>query len=84
MLTEFVARWIAVQGILFNPGAFGFAAPPLDQANSELYGVVSADGMSIRMTEAYDIQSKKTFWSFDMLIGADAVDSRLSMQLGSQ
>lgn len=73
-----------VQGILFNPGAFGFAAPPLDQANSELSGVVSADGMSIRMTEAYDIQSKKTFWSFDMLIGADAVDSRLSMQLGSQ
>lgn len=70
------------QGIVFNPGAFGFAAPPLDPANSELASTAIANGMSIRVTEAYDIQTKKTFWSFDMLVGAKATDARLSMLLG--
>jgi hypothetical protein len=72
------------QGIIFNPGAFGFAAPPLDEAAGDKTGVASAGGMSVRMTEAYDIITKKTYWSFDMLVGADAVDARLSLLLGDQ
>ena len=72
-----------IQGIMFNQGAYGYAAPPLDQAAGDLSGVASAAGLSVRMTEAYDIQSKKTFWSFDMLLGADAVDARKTMMLGS-
>ena len=71
-----------VQGIIFNQGAFGYAAPPLDQAAGDLSGVATAAGLSVRMTEAYDIQSKKTFWSFDMLLGADAIDARKVMMLG--
>lgn len=70
------------QGIFFNQGAFSYASPPLDPANSELSATLSANGMSIRVTEAYDIQTKKTFWSFDMLIGAKATDTRRSMLLG--
>lgn len=71
------------QGVFFNQGAYSFASPPLDPANSELSAALSANGMSIRVTEAYDIQTKKTFWSFDMLIGAKATDPRRSMLLGS-
>lgn len=69
------------QGIIFNPGAYGFAAPPLDAAAGDKTGVVTANGMSIRMTEAYDINNKKTIWSFDMLLGASAVDARKTMIL---
>lgn len=71
------------QGIIFVPGAYGFAAPPLDAAAGDLAGVASADGLSIRMTEAYDINTKKTIWSFDMLVGAAAVDARKSIILGA-
>lgn len=70
------------QGIIFNPGAYGFAAPPLDPAAGDLSGVASAAGMSIRMTEAYDINTKKTIWSFDMLIGGKTVDARKSTLIG--
>lgn len=70
------------QGIIFNPGAYAFATPPLDPVTSEDSSVASADGMSIRVTESYDRTTKKTFWDFDMLIGGKAVDSRLSMLIG--
>lgn len=74
---------IDYQGIIFNPGAYGFAAPPLDAAAGDKAGVATAAGMSIRMTEAYDIDSKETVWSFDMLVGAAAVDARKSLLLGA-
>ncbi|MCH9735862.1 MAG: hypothetical protein K0U78_15140 [Actinomycetia bacterium] len=74
---------VEYQGVIFNPGAFGFAAPPLDAAAGDKTGVATADGMSIRVTEAYDISTKKTFWSFDMLVGAAAVDARKAMLLGA-
>jgi hypothetical protein len=70
------------QGIIFNAGAYGFAAPPLDAAAGDRSGVASAAGLSVRVTEAYDIQTKETYWSFDMLVGAKAVDPRLSLLLG--
>lgn len=78
------ATAVDYQGAIFNPGAFGFAAPPLDPVASESSGVASAEGMSVRVTEAYDWQTKKTYWSFDMLVGGKAVDPRLSMLLGDQ
>lgn len=73
---------VEYQGVIFNPGAFGFAAPPLDAAAGDKTGVASADGMSIRVTEAYNITTKETVWSFDMLVGAAAVDARKAMLLG--
>jgi hypothetical protein len=69
------------QGIIFNAGAYGFAAPPLDAAAGDRSGVASAAGLSVRVTEAYDIQTKETYWSFDMLVGAKAIDPRLSLLL---
>ena len=72
------------EGIYFNPGAYGFAAPPLDPAAGAASGVATAEGMSVRVTEAYDILSKKTYWSFDLLCGAKAVDPRKSMLIGNQ
>lgn len=70
------------QGIYFNPGAFGFATPPLDPADSEKAATAIANGLSIRVTEAYDINTKKTIWSFDLLIGAKMVDTRKGLLLG--
>ena len=78
------ATSIDYQGVFFNQGAYGFAAPPLDAAAGDKAGVAIANGMSIRMTEAYDITTKNTVWSFDMLIGGKCIDPRLSMLLGSQ
>lgn len=69
------------QGVVFEEGAFGFAAPPLDAEESQLSGVASANGMSIRLVEWYDGVTKQTYWSFDMLIGAKAVDPRKAMLL---
>jgi len=72
------------QGVIFNPGSFGFAAPPLDEAAGDRTGVASAAGMSIRVTEWYDGETKKTYWSFDMLVGAKCIDPRLALLLGKQ
>lgn len=72
------------EGVILSPGAFSYAAPPLDAAAGDKSGVASAAGLSVRMTEAYDIQTKKTFWSFDMLVGAAAIDGRKAMLLGSK
>lgn len=77
------ATAVTQQGIIFNPGAYGFAAPPLDEAAGDRSGVATAAGLSVRVTEAYDIKTKETYWSFDMLVGAKAIDPRLSLLLGS-
>lgn len=70
------------QGIVFNPGAFAFAAPPLDPAAGDIASATqTSNGFSIRVTEGYDIQTKQTVWSFDMLLGAKATDARLAMLL---
>lgn len=74
---------VSYQGLIMNPGSFAYAAPPLDAAAGDRSGVASAAGLSVRMTEAYDINTKKTFWSFDMLIGAAAIDGRRALLLGS-
>lgn len=71
------------EGLIFNPQSFGYAAPPLDPAAGDLAGVASANGLSIRMTESYDHNQKETFWSFDLLLGAKAVDARGAMILSS-
>lgn len=74
---------VEYQGVIFNPGAYGFSSPPLDAAAGDRTGVASADGLSIRVTEAYDIKTKKTVWSFDMIVGAAAIDARKAMLLGA-
>lgn len=74
---------VSYQGIFMNPGAFGYAMPPLDPAAGDKAGTAIANGMSIRFTEGYDINGKGTIWSFDCLIGAAATDPRKSMLLGS-
>ena len=73
---------IDYQGVVFNPGAFGFAAPPLDAAAGDKTGVATADGISVRVTEWYDGLTKQTYWSFDMLVGAKTIDPRKAMLLG--
>lgn len=73
---------VTYQGIYFNPGAFAYATPPLDPANSELAATLSANGFSVRVTEWYNGNTKQTYWSFDLLIGAKMVDPRLGMLLG--
>lgn len=70
------------QGVVLVPGALSFVAPPLDPAAGDIpSATVTSNGFSVRVTEAYDIDTKKTIWSFDMLLGAKMTDPRLAMLL---
>ncbi len=72
------------RGIIFNPMAYGFAMPPLDPAAGALNSATAtSNGFSLRVTEQYDIQSKETVWSFDILLGAKLIDTRKSMLIAS-
>jgi len=69
------------RGVITEGTAFAYAAPPLDQPSSVSSAVVTMDGFSIRVTQGYDMDTKKETMSLDMLIGATAWDPRLSLLL---
>ena len=70
------------QGIVFNPGAFSYACPMIEPAPvGGQSATVTSNGFSLRVTEAYDIMTKKMYWSFDMLCAAKMTDMRLGMLL---
>ena len=70
------------QGVICNPNAFAFATPPLELPASAEASVMNMDGFSIRVVRDYDVNTKSTTLSFDLLLGALAYDPRLSVLLG--
>ncbi len=70
-------------GIIFTPDAFAYAMPPLDLPGDKVAAVMSANGMSIRVVQGYNQDTKTNTMSFDCLIGAKCYDPRKVTVLGS-
>lgn len=68
-------------GAMFHPRAFAFASVPLVIPPEAEGTVISFDGLSIRAIRDYDISSKKSIMSLDVLVGAAMVDGRLGAQI---
>jgi len=73
----------AKSGIIFTPDAFAYAMPPLDLPGDKIAAVMSANGMSIRVVQGYNQDTKTNTMSFDCLIGAKCYDPRKVVVLGS-
>jgi len=71
-----------VLGAIFDDSSIAVAMPMLDQASDKPSFVVSANGYSIRVTQGYDMNTKKEMMSLDILIGAKSYDPRRITLLG--
>lgn len=83
VVTKFGASGETYQrhGVAFHPRAFAFASVPL-VIPPEAHGtVISYEGLSIRAIRDYDIDTKKSIMSLDVLVGATLVDPRLAAQV---
>ncbi len=58
-----------VANVAFNKNAFGFVTRPLDPAPGTESSVESFGGLTIRVVIQYDIDTKKTVMSMDVLYG---------------
>jgi len=56
--------------------------PMLDAASDKPSFVVSNNGYSVRVTQGYDMSTKKETMSLDLLIGAKSYDPRRITLLG--
>ena len=66
--TDVTAR-AHVANMAFNRNAFGFVTRPLEPASGADNSVESFGGLSIRIVIQYDINTKKTIMSLDVLYG---------------
>lgn len=71
-------------GAIFDDRSLAIAFPMLDNPESETAATMSNNGISIRMVKAYNITTKKTTLSLDLLCGAFALDPRRITLLGEQ
>jgi len=71
-------------GAIFDSKSLGVAFPMLDLPESETAATISNGGIGIRMVKAYNITTKKTTLSLDLLCGAFALDPRRITLLGEQ
>lgn len=71
-------------GAVFHPRAFAFASVPLVIPPEAEGSMISFDGLSVRAIRDYDISSKKSIMSLDVLVGAALVDGRLGAQVIAQ
>lgn len=68
-------------GAVFHPYAFAFVTRPLAvPAGVESY-VTSYNGITLRVTRAYDITHKKEICSMDVLYGYKAMDAKLAVKV---
>lgn len=64
------------RGAIFDRKALAVAFPILDQPGDKVASTMSMNGVSIRVVRGYDMDSKKTTMSLDMLVGAEIYDPR--------
>ncbi len=64
------------KGAIFDSRSIAAAFPVLDSPSDKPSYVVSDNGVSIRVVQGYDMQTKKETLSMDLLIGATAYDPR--------
>jgi hypothetical protein len=67
---------LSFQGAIFDDRSLAVAFPMLDMPGDKVTGVASNNGVSIRVVKGYDMQTKKTTLSMDLLCGAFAFDPR--------
>lgn len=73
---------IDLLGAIFDSRSLAVAFPMLDSPADRVVGTASNNGISIRIVKGYDLTSKKTTMSMDLLCGAFAFDQRRITLLG--
>ena len=63
-------------GAIFDDRSLAVAFPMLDLPEDKVAATASNNGISIRVVKGYDIQTKKTTMSLDLLCGAFMLDPR--------
>lgn len=64
------------KGAIFDDRSIAMAMPVLDPADDKPSSVVANNGVSIRVVQGYDMTSKKSTLSLDLLVGGEAWDPR--------
>lgn len=67
---------LTYHGAIFDDRALAVAMPMLDLPEDKVAATASSNGVSIRLVKGYDIQTKKTTMSLDLLCGAFMLDPR--------
>lgn len=67
--------------LAFHPKAFAFVTAPLDQPRSKPSYVVEYEGLSLRVVEDYDTNTKDTILSMDILFGYKTMYPQLATRV---
>ena len=67
---------LTYHGAIFDDKSLAVAFPMLDLPDDKVAATASNNGVSIRIVKGYDISSKKTTMSLDLLVGAFMLDPR--------
>jgi len=67
---------LTYQGAIFDSRSLAVAFPMLDAPGDRVTGVASNNGVSIRVVKGYDLSTKTTTLSLDLLVGAFCLDPR--------
>ena len=65
-----------IHGAIFDDRSLAVAFPMLDEPGDKVTATAANNGVSIRIVKGYDINTKKTTMSLDLLCGAFALDPR--------
>jgi len=71
-----------IHGAIFDDRSLAVAFPMLDMPGDKVTATAANNGVSIRIVKGYDINTKKTTMSLDLLCGAFAHDPRRITLLG--
>ncbi len=71
-------------GAIFDDRSLAIAFPMLDLPEDKVAATASNNGISIRIVKGYDIQTKKTTMSLDLLCGAFMLDPRRTTLLAEE
>lgn len=71
-------------GAIFDDRSLAVAFPMLDAPQDRVVGTAANNGVSVRVVKGYDLASKKTTMSLDLLCGAFAFDPRRITLIGQQ
>ena len=71
-------------GVIMDDRSLAVAFPLLDLPEDRVAATASNNGVSIRIVKGYDLSSKKTTMSMDLLCGAFALDPRRMTLIGDK
>lgn len=71
-----------IHGSIFDSQSLAVAFPMLEIPPDKPAAVLSENGVSIRVTQGYDMNTKTNMMSLDLLVGAEAFDPRRITLLG--